>query len=429
MTAHRIQRWAIILMAYQFEIKYRSSSENANADALSRLPIGPDPEFDNNEYCNSVIEVKTPINIDIFKEHTIKDSILSKVKLYVEKGWPTFIGTEEKFLIPYFNKKFSLIVKHDVIFWESSNCSRVVVPTTIQKEVLNLLHEGHWGIIKMKRLARQHCWWVGMDREIERMASACEICRLHSASPTQEYSNWPSAIRPWQRVHIDFAGPIFGSMWLICVDAFSQFPFVCQMSSTTSSATISLLSTIFSIEGLPETLVSDNGPQLTSEHFKQFCSTNGIQHLTTAPFHPASNGLAERFVRTFKTSVAKNIEEGLAVKEAVLKYLSTYRNIPNSEGKTPSELLHGRKIRTLLTQMQRKPPKQELDTEDKGTKYKVNDPVFIRNFSRGEKWIKGRIEKVIGKMVYLVKTDFHSYKRHQNQLKPRIITNETTSPF
>ena len=67
MAAHRIQHYAIILMAYQFEIKYRSNAENANLHALSRLPIVTDPEFDNNEYCNSIIEII--INIDILKEY------------------------------------------------------------------------------------------------------------------------------------------------------------------------------------------------------------------------------------------------------------------------------------------------------------------------------------------------------------------------
>ncbi|XP_041450608.1 uncharacterized protein LOC121404681 [Drosophila obscura] len=123
------------------------------------------------------------------------------------------------------------------------------------------------------------------------------------------------------------------------------------MTATTTENTIAALTAIFAIEGYPKTLVSDNGPQLTSDSFNQFCQLHEISHITTAPFHPASNGLAERFVQTFKTSVSKNIKDGYRVNTAVTKYLRTYRFTPNSEGKTPAELLHGRPVRTILSQL------------------------------------------------------------------------------
>jgi len=90
---------------------------------------------------------------------------------------------------------------------------------------------------------------------------------------------------------------------------------------------------------------------ITAETFKEFCLQHGINHLTTAPFHPASSGLAERFFQTFKTSVGKNIKDGYSVKTAVTKYLSSYRFTPNSEGKSPAELLIGRPVRTILSQL------------------------------------------------------------------------------
>jgi len=63
----------------------------------------------------------------------------------------------------------------------------------------------------------------------------------------------------------------------------------------------------FAIEGYPKTIVSDNGPQLTAETFKEVCLQHGINHITTASFHPASNGLAEHLVQTFKTSVGISV--------------------------------------------------------------------------------------------------------------------------
>ena len=72
------------------------------------------------------------------------------------------------------------------------------------------------------------------------------------------------------------------------------------MTSTTAANTIKVLQEIFSMHGLPEQLVSDNGPQFVSSEFLDFCKANGIKHFQVAPYHPASNGLAECTVQTFK---------------------------------------------------------------------------------------------------------------------------------
>ena len=89
-------------------------------------------------------------------------------------------------------------------------------------------------------------------------------------------------------------------MFLIVVDAHSKWQEVIQMSSITTSKTVEALQVLFAKYGLPEQLVSDNGPQFTSEDFSQFMRMNGIKHIRSAPYHPSSNGLAECFVQTFK---------------------------------------------------------------------------------------------------------------------------------
>jgi len=105
---------------------------------------------------------------------------------------------------------------------------------------------------------------------------------------------------PWQRIHVDFAGPFMGRQFLIVVDAHSKWPEVIEMKTTMASATVRELRQLFSSDGLPEQLMSDNGPQFTSTEFKAFLKSNGIKHTCSAPYHPSSNGLAERFVQTFK---------------------------------------------------------------------------------------------------------------------------------
>ena len=138
------------------------------------------------------------------------------------------------------------------------------------------------------------------------------------------------------------------------------------------------------IEGFRNALVSDNGSQLTSDGFQQFCKLFGIVHITTAPFYPASNWLAEGFVQTFKTAVQKSINEGISIRCAIVKYLATYPFTPNANGKTPAELLHGRSIRTMLTQL------FETSAHSKSKivnthKFQPNELVYARNYAKGEK--------------------------------------------
>ncbi|KAL7724915.1 hypothetical protein ACLKA6_020051 [Drosophila palustris] len=421
MTSNRLQRWAIILMAYNFEIKYRSTAAHGNADALSRLPISSDAKFDKEEACYNVVDISCPINIDIIKQHMESDKVLKRVYNFVSTGWPEQQHDPE--ILPYFNRRLALTINNNLLCLHT-DISRVIMPHKLRKKILNLLHDGHWGIVRMKQLARQHVWWPGIDEDIAQMAKGCSICKVANPAPVKEFLSWPKPTSAWERIHIDFAGPIFDSMWLICVDAYSQFPFITQMTSTTTANTIAALTSIFAIEGYPKTLVSDNGPQLTAESFQEFCKQHGINHITTAPFHPASNGLAERFVQTFKTSVSKNIKEGYSVKTAVTKYLSSYRFTPNAEGKSPAELLHGRQVRTILSQIFEKQTESKPMQE---AKYSANQAVFAKNYARGEKWIKATIDRSVGRMLYILRTSTGFIKRHVNQIKPRSDSEDISS--
>lgn len=420
MTAHRLQRWAITLMAYTFEIKYRKTSDHGNADALSRLPAGTDDNFDQEESCFNITFDDFPINAEQIRKQTENDPVLRLVRRYVEKSWPDKLKSQHLHIKPYFNRRESLTIQNDLLCLQT-DFVRVVIPDALKQQTLKLLHDGHWGVVRMKQLARQHVWWNNIDNDITQLASKCTICKVENQSPPKEYQSWPDATKPWQRVHIDFAGPIFNSMWLICVDAFSQFPYVSSMSSTTTKDTISALTAIFSIEGIPDKLVSDNGPQLTSDEFKQFCSNLGIQHVTTAPFHPASNGLAERFVRSFKSAVRKNLDDNLPLKNAVHKYLSTYRFMPNEQGKSPAELMRGRPIKTIWSQLMES-YKTPISSKSPNSKYTINQPVYIRYYGRGRKWIPGTIRQQLGKMLFVMDTDRGQCRRHINQMKPRSST-------
>ena len=150
-------------------------------------------------------------------------------------------------------------------------------------------------------LARSYVWWPGMDNDIVTTVQHCDSCQKHRLSPKEaplHLWEWPS--HPWSRVHIDHAGPFQGKLFLVLVDAHSKWIEVHIVPSTSAASTIAKLRDIFIMFGLPDQLVSDNGSSFTSVEFQQFLAANGIKQVLTLPYHPLSNGLAERAVQTFK---------------------------------------------------------------------------------------------------------------------------------
>ena len=125
---------------------------------------------------------------------------------------------------------------------------------------------------------------------------------------------------------------------------------------------------MFSQFGLPEVLVTDNGSCFVSEKFETFLLNNGVKHITSAPYHPATNGLAERAVQIVKKGLKK--ETVGTMEERLAKVLMAYRTTPQSTtGVTPAELLQGRRIRTRLDMLK---PSLEDQVEQKQSRQKSN---------------------------------------------------------
>lgn len=154
----------------------------------------------------------------------------------------------------------------------------------------------------MTALARCYVYWPGIDQDISTLVGTCASCQANAKAPTKTLlASWPTPTGPWQRVHVDFAGPVNGKSYLVLIDAYSKWPEVAIMGSTTAPLTITRIKDSCARLGNMSTIVSDNGPQFTSEAFKLYCSDQHITHIRTPPYHPQSNGQCERFVGTLKS--------------------------------------------------------------------------------------------------------------------------------
>ena len=251
------------------------------------------------------------------------------------------------------------------------------------------------GVVKMKALARSYIWWPGIDKEIELTAKSCSGCQLTQREPSTVPVHpweWPSL--PWQRIHIDFAGPFLNSMFLVIVDAHSRWLDIERMTTTTSARTIETLQNLFARYGVPAQLVSDNGPQFTPEKFQQFLKRNGIKHITSAPYHPATNGLAERCVQSFKNAMKSETEVKVRTRLDLLKpdlsIKVNNRQIDQSVAKGGSVTRH----------------------------FSIGQRVIAQNYTGNSKWVPGIVRAQLGLLSYEVEIGPNLvWRRHTDQLK------------
>ena len=267
----------------------------------------------------------------------------------------------------------------------------------------------------MKGLARMYVWWPGITKDIESTVRLCSTCQMHQSTPAvAPLHPWSWPTRPWARVHLDYAGPVEGKMILVIVDAHSKWIDAIVTPNATSATVVEELRPLFAQFGLPETVVTDNGPCFVGAEFEEFLASNGIKHITSAPYHPSSNGLAERSVQIVKKGL-KKITRG-SMRTRLAQILFAYRLTPQSTtGVSPSELLLGRRPRSRLDLL--KPntaerveenqlkQKEKHDQRSRERNFAVDDDVFVRNYHNGDKWLSGKILKKTGPVSYKVRLE------------------------
>ena len=322
-----------------------------------------------------------PVDAIILRQESQKDPVNSTLMRYVREGWPSKNAETNDKVTTFRKLSDSLSTCHGCLI----HGSRVVILQSLQSKVLDLLHLGHFGMERMKQLARTAVCWPGIDAAIEMASRRCDSCGEHQNKP----SNPP--------VH---------------------------------------------------TLVTDNAPTFTSEEFQHWCKERGITHLTGAPYHPATNGAAERLVQTFKQALRKS---SLPLKRALQDFMMQYRRTPTSCGFSPSELLNSRQLRTRIDSLlpspahiaqgrQSKETSKSQVTPDSGgvakvsRQYKAGDPVYALYHGprrdRHPRWVPAIVKKSLGTRCFNVKVVPHGplWRRNWEQLQPRYVTDEDNEP-
>lgn len=309
------------------------------------------------------------ITLDDLRVESEADAVLQTVRRYVVEGWPYQV--EDVALQGFFRVKDELAIWNDFCV---ARGQRAIVPMTLRRRALDMAHDGHLGMVRMKQRCRRTIWWPGIDQDIEQMVRECEACLMSGKSrkpnktPLQPIP-WPP--QPWDTIEIDIVGELHGAphdcRFLIVVhDLCSKWPEVQPTSQATSNRVIAFMRDLFSRWGLPSTVITDNGPQFISHEFGLFLDSLGIKHLKTAYYHPQTNGGVERFNQVLKQGLRSHLIEGQSFSDAIRSILVSYRATPHALTRvSPAKLMTNRTMRLPLEMLQ--PPQQVgvEQTEDK----------------------------------------------------------------
>jgi len=344
----RLQRLKLKLVKYDFVIKYMPGNKMVIADLLSRT-CKEVASLDNN--CDECVNID---NVDRVVPHylpisdrkriefvkcTQNDPALSLVKSYYKNGWPTNKKDIPDCVKVYHNKRNDLYVHNDLVFLND----KIVVPVSLRKAMLDLLHENHLGCEKTKSRARQLIYWPGMSVDIDNMILNCKLCQKYANANVKEYlMSHDIPDLPFNKVGVDIA-EYGGKIFLLLVDYYSKWIECIEIKSKTATDVVRELKKLFAVHGIPAKVIGDNNP-FGSYEFRKFAMNWNFEIVTSSPLYPKSNGQIERTVQTFKKILKKCCEDNKDINIALLEL----RNTPVVAGLSPAQLLMSRRLRSKL---------------------------------------------------------------------------------
>ncbi|KAI8728954.1 hypothetical protein BgiBS90_037934 [Biomphalaria glabrata] len=256
-------------------------------------------------------------------------------------GWPQRKQDLDNMIRPYFDFDDTLGLSNGVIL----KGERVVIPFSMRQEMKKNLHTAHIAYDGMMRRARQMIFWPGMADETKQMAETCTACQERKPMNQREtLIQHDEGNVPWEKVGADLM-EVDGRQYLITVDYYSNFIEYDYLSTTTSQDVIRKLKGQFARLGAPKLLVTDGGPQFSSNEFLRFTRRWNINHIRSDPGYPRTNGKAEAAVKLMKNLILKTKHNGDDPYEALLEL----RNTPQQcIGFSPAEMCLKRSPRTLI---------------------------------------------------------------------------------
>ncbi len=347
---HEFERWVLRLQPYTFNVIYKPGVDNP-ADYLSRHPITSKSfkkqQKMTEEYVHFITEHSVPkaMTLEEIATATSEDHDLKGLRAALRLNqWSSVAKCYSSFKDEYTIGKGNVILRG----------TRIVIPKSLQRKAIDIAHESHQGLSKTKALLREKVWFPGIDDMVKKTIDACLACQAVGQSPPPEPiqpSDMPTG--PWEKLHIDFCGPLPSNDYLlVVVDRYSRYPEVEIVKSTKASSVIPKLDKMFATHGIPIVIETDNGPPFSGDDFRRYCNALNIRHEFSTPYWPQANGEVERFNKPLEKVLQTAAIEGKVWRQELQRFLLQYRNTPHCTTKVaPSQLLFNRKVRGKLPEI------------------------------------------------------------------------------
>ena len=239
---------------------------------------------------------------------------------------------------------------------------QMVVPLTYRREILKLghdsIHAGHLGIASTKKRVMKHFSWKGITKDISEYVKSCDICQRKMSkgrNPKIPLQEMEIIENPFEKISIDIIGPFpltkqNNRYILTVVDAATRWPEAIPLTKITTEHVVDALMSIFSRLGIPKVMLSDNAQQFVSHLMTEVMQIIGVEQTHSAPYHPQSNGMCERFNGTLKSMLRKlSGDRPTDWDKHIPQLLFAYREIPHSTtGFSPFAMMYGRQPRGPL---------------------------------------------------------------------------------
>lgn len=337
----RLQRIKLKISIYDIKVIFVPGNKMIIADAISRASSRAKVE-ETDESLNNVVHSVNVSNeiIEQIKQCTLIDPILCKIKNFCLNGWPKSMSKCEKEIKQFFQMKDLIYLENDLIFLDN----KIVIPKSLTKMIIKVVHKTHFGIYKTTERIRSLFYWSKMNIEIKNFVENCEICKKFSnKNPKEPMLLEKPCDYPFQKVATDILD-YAGEQYLVVVDYYSKWLDLVKIKFKDSKTLIGIFKQIFSIHGIPEILRADNMP-FGSFEFQEFAKSWNFKIVTSSPYYPRGNAMAEKGVNIAKNLLKRSKQENVDIKLLLLEY----RNTPVLNSKySPSELLFSRKTRTTL---------------------------------------------------------------------------------
>ena len=435
----RLQRMMLRLQRYNLDVVYKPGSQMFVADHLSRAFLSEtDPDDEDVQVFALELETMDPLStVNISSESlprlqktTEEDPVLQALKNTILVGWPDRKEEVPLNIRDYWNFRGELTLHNGILFKNQ----RVIIPRAMRPELTVRAHSSHQGIEACIRRAKDVVFWPAMSKDIQEAVEKCEVCaEFQNNNSKQPMQSHEIPGRPWGRVSSDLF-TLNSRDYIVLADSYSDFIEVGELRSTISSDVILFLKQQFSRHGIPDVLVTDNGPQFSSSEFTTFSSTWEFKHVTSSPTHAKSNGKAESAVKVVKKVFKKAHRDN---KDPWLALLDQRNTPTQGVGSSPAQRLMSRRTRTLLPisanllypKVEEGVTKKLKVKRQKAKSYHDRSSIVLPELEIGQEvrvagqrnktWEEGTCVEKLSNRSYMVQVNGAIIRRNREALKPK----------